>query len=254
MALTILCYHTVDPAWRSPLAVSPPAFDTHCEWLARHRSVLPLEQAIPRVRSSGGLPPGTTAVTFDDGFAGVFEHALPTLLRWRIPATVFLVAGTLTGQGRPIDWVNGPVPGELATLLPEQVVEMRRAGLAFGSHSYQHLDLTSISDEECERDLRASREVLEDVLHEPIHCLAYPRGRHNERVRRSAIRAGFSYAFTLPETREPVQALAIPRAGVYGGNGVTALRIKTQSWYLPLRTSWTFSVLRPRRPSPVAAT
>jgi peptidoglycan/xylan/chitin deacetylase (PgdA/CDA1 family) len=243
----ILCYHTVDPAWDSALAVSPSAFDAHCRWLARHRQVLSLEQAIQRIRPSGHLPPGATAVTFDDGFAGVFEHAFSILMRWRMPATVFVVAGTLTEPGKPIDWVLGPAPQELATLSPAQVIEMRHAGIAFGSHSYEHLDLTSLSDEECERDLRASREVLEEVLREPIHCLAYPRGRQDERVRRAARRAGFTHAFTLPETRESVHSLAIPRVGVYGGNGRAALRIKTQRWYPLLRTSRIYSFLRTGR-------
>jgi len=242
--MTILCYHDVQPGWASPLAMEPGAFAEQCEWLAAHKAVLPLEQAVERLDRWGRLPPGETALTFDDGFRGLYVHALPVLRRYGLPATVFLVAETLTPDGREVDWVDTPPAGPLQTLTVDQVRRMQRAGVDFQSHSYRHADLTGLSYADCVRDLRDSRELLESVLGRPVRLLAYPRGRHNSDVREAARRAGYTHAFTLPEGPETVDPYAVPRVGLYHGNGLVDLRIKSARPYLRLRTTPAYRVAR----------
>jgi peptidoglycan/xylan/chitin deacetylase (PgdA/CDA1 family) len=193
---------------------------------------------------AGRLPRGLVALTFDDGFRSVFEHAFPVLARHRLPATIFVVANTLAPEAPQVNWVDDPPLRPLATLGLEEVQEMQEAGIRVGSHSYAHQDLTSLSDEECERDLRASRQLLEDQLETRITLLAYPLGLHDERVRRAAARAGFTHAFTLPDQREPIGPFAVPRVGIYPGDGGMTLRGKTSGWYLRVRTSGAFPMLR----------
>jgi peptidoglycan/xylan/chitin deacetylase (PgdA/CDA1 family) len=198
------------------------------------------------VDRSGRLKRGLAVLTFDDGYAGIYEHAFPILARLKLPATVFLVAQTLAPAGRPIDWVDTPPPPTLRTLSIDEVREMQAAGITFGSHSMAHRDLTTLGEQECERDLRDSRLLLEDALHGPIRLLAYPRGRHDVRVRRSAQRAGFSHAFTLPEGPEDPGPYAIPRVGIWGHNGLWALRVKSSRWYLTARTGRVYRALTVR--------
>ena len=235
--MTILCYHSVEPRWESPLAVAPEEFAGHAAWLRRHRRVLPLTDAVPRLDATGRLPRGAAALTFDDGFAAVHEHVLPVLLREQLPATVFLVAQTLSPGGRPVDWVDTPGTEPLRTLTLDQVLEMQDAGVTFQSHSWAHFDLTALSEEACERDLRDSRELLSDLLGRPVTLLAYPRGRHNDAVHRAAERAGYTSAFTLPERTERPGPYAIPRVGIHRGNGPWVFRVKAARPYLALRTS-----------------
>lgn len=235
--MTILCYHSVQPCWESPLAVEPEAFARQAAWLRARRRVLPLGEALGRLDSSGRLPRGEAALTFDDGFAALYDQAMPVLKRERLPATVFLVAQTLTDQGQPVDWVDTPGTEPLHTLTRDQILEMQDAGVDFQSHSWAHLDLTQLSESECLRDLRDSREFLSEVLGRPVTLLAYPRGRHSPHVRRAAERAGFSHAFALPEQAEEVDDFAVPRVGVFRGNGQVALRIKSARGYLRLRHS-----------------
>jgi peptidoglycan/xylan/chitin deacetylase (PgdA/CDA1 family) len=242
--MSILCYHTVDRRWPPPLAVVPEAFERHAAWLARHRQVVPLPAAIAALDRSGRPPRGMVALTFDDGFSGLFDHALPVLRRHRLPWTVFLVAGTLAPGGLSVDWVDTPPPFPIHTLSLEQVQALRDDGVEFGSHSFFHRDLTTMEEMDVHQDLLESRELLEDTLHRAVPLLAYPRGRHDARVRRAAARAGFTHAFALPERRERPQPLALPRVGIYPGNGPGALRIKTSRAYLPVRTSRAFPALR----------
>ena len=242
--MPILCYHAVDEAWRSPLALAPAVFDQHCAWLRAHRRVVSLADAANTMTDASRLPRGTAVLTFDDGFQGLYTDALPILLKHRLPATIFVVADTLTSTQRPVDWIDDPPTEPLKTLSRAQVLEMMSAGITVGSHSNTHRDLTALSEDECERDLRASREVLEDQLGVPIRWLAYPRGRHDERVRRAAARVGFTHGFALPEAPEPMSALAIPRVGIWSHDGLSALRVKTTNWYLALRSSRAYPLAR----------
>ena len=250
--MTILCYHAVDPEWRSPLVVSPADFDQQMTWLAANRRVLPLDRAVSRLDGSSRLPPGETAITFDDGFRSILTHALPALRRHHLPATVFVVAETLTAAGRAVDWVDTPPQWPLETLSLDELLELQDSGVTVGSHSYSHRNLPELGERECEQDLRASRELLEELMGRPVPFLAYPRGRHDAKVRRAAAGAGFHNSFSLPEGSEPMGPYAVPRVGVYPGGGPRALWLKTTRHYLPMRTSriypWLRLVVRGSRP------
>src|SRR3954452_3568431 len=242
--MTILCYHSVDPAWESPLAVRPSEFEDHCRWLARHRTVVPLSVAAKRLDRSGRLPSGLAVVTFDDGFVGVRDHALPVLRKHGLPATVFLVAQTLSDEGLSVAWVRTPPPWPISTLTRDDVLEMRDAGIDLQSHSWAHLDLVGLGYDACVTDLRRSRELLEDLLETTVSHLAYPRGLHDADVRRAAERAGYTHAYSLPEQAEPTGPYAVPRVGIHRGNGVTTLAVKCARPYLPVRHGPVGSVAR----------
>jgi peptidoglycan/xylan/chitin deacetylase (PgdA/CDA1 family) len=235
--MTVVCYHAVDPDWVSPLSVPPAEFAAQCEWFARSGRVVDLEQ-----HETGR--PGALAITFDDGFRSLRSEVLPLLSRHSLPATMFIVAQTLTPGGQPVDWVDTPPAWPLSTLTVDEVLEARAGGVRIGSHSWAHHDLTTLTEEECTRDLRDSRELLEELLQEPVPFLAYPRGRHDESVRRAAERAGYRRAFALPEGRETVGPFAVPRVGAFPGNGVLGLRVKCLSPYLAVRHSRTYPVLQ----------
>lgn len=244
--MSVLCYHSVDDEWDSPLAMPSSDFVDQCRWLSRARTVHQLDRLVERLDHRGRPPRGTTALTFDDGLSDLYDTAWPVLRRYRLPWTVFLVAETLTAEGRSVDWVDTPPQWPLQTLTREQVEEMRDAGVSFASHSWAHRDLTTLGEQECERDLRASRELLEDLLDEPVDQLAYPRGRHCPHVRRAAKRAGYRYAFGLPTEHERPGRYSLPRAGLFRGNGVGALRVKSQRRYVEVRTHPVVTRLRGR--------
>ena len=250
--MTILCYHAVDPDWRSPLAVHPDEFDAQLTWLAQRRKVLPVEQAATMLDRQWRLPRGTAAITFDDGFKSVLHHALPALRRHRLPAMVFVVAETLTPAGRAVDWVDTPPPETLQTLTVDDLKELEEGGVTVGSHSYSHKVLTELSEQEVAHDLSQSRELLEDLLGHEVPYLAYPRGFHDEGVRRAAAKAGFRNSFTLPEEPEPIGPQAVPRVGIYPGNGTRSLVLKTNRRYLAFRSGraypWVRMALRGSRP------
>jgi peptidoglycan/xylan/chitin deacetylase (PgdA/CDA1 family) len=251
--MTILCYHSIEPSWESPLANTPEEFETHCAWLSRRRTVLPLNVAVDRLDRSGRLPRGSAAITLDDGFEPIHEHALPIITRYGVPTTVFVVAQTLTAEGQDVDWVRTPPRWPLRTLSLAQVLEMQDAGVDFQSHSWAHRDLPDLGPDACLEDLRRSRELLEDLLKRPVPFLAYPRGLHDDVVRKAAHRAGYTHAFALPEGPEEPGPYAVPRVGIHRGNSVRTVRVKAARAYLPVRTRMRRLKERSQRSTPERA-
>ena len=92
----ILVYHRVAHLERDPwqVAVSPAHFAEQMTVLRRFFKPVRLSRLVADLRR-GRVEPGSVAVTFDDAYPGVLEHALPVLTRERIPAVVFVVSGAL---------------------------------------------------------------------------------------------------------------------------------------------------------------
>ncbi|MCF8107518.1 MAG: polysaccharide deacetylase family protein [Desulfohalobiaceae bacterium] len=97
----VLCYHRVhDSADGIFDPVHPRIFEMHMAHLARYYRVLPLQELVRRSRD-GSLPSNAVGVSFDDGYADNYTHALPILETYGIPATIFLTTGSI-GTDRPL--------------------------------------------------------------------------------------------------------------------------------------------------------
>jgi peptidoglycan/xylan/chitin deacetylase (PgdA/CDA1 family) len=97
-SLLVMMYHRV-LAEPDPLRPGEPdaiAFEAQIELIAGDFNVLPLREAIDRLRS-GTLPARAVSITFDDGYANNYEIAAPILAARRVPATIFVATGYLNG-------------------------------------------------------------------------------------------------------------------------------------------------------------
>ncbi len=97
----ILLYHRVTDA-EAPFfsGEKPAAFRLQMEQLLEHGTPLHLSELVTRAQN-GDVPPGAWSVTFDDGYRDNFDCAYPILRSLGIPATVFLVSGSIEDR-RPI--------------------------------------------------------------------------------------------------------------------------------------------------------
>jgi peptidoglycan/xylan/chitin deacetylase (PgdA/CDA1 family) len=96
--LSILIFHRVlgekDPLF--PEIPDVTGFRATMGWVRQWFNVLPLEEAVERLRS-GSLPPAALAITFDDGYADNATHAAPLLAEMKLPATFFVASGFIDG-------------------------------------------------------------------------------------------------------------------------------------------------------------
>lgn len=97
--LSVLIYHRVLPE-PDPLTddqCDRQFFDTQINFLSTYFNVLPLPEAIQRLKDRT-LPDKAACITFDDGYADNAENALPILQKYNVPATFFIAAGFLDGK------------------------------------------------------------------------------------------------------------------------------------------------------------
>jgi len=155
-------------------------------------------------------------VTFDDGYADLVDTVAPALVDRGIPFHCFVTGDRLdAGDPRYLD------RGALAALAAVPL-----AGI--GAHGWRHAPLDAMPPDERDRELRASRSSLEDLLQRPVDTMSYPFGRVNHEVRDAAGRAGFvraacsTWGFAPPA----VDPLLLPRIDLWAGDSPRTVRHK----------------------------
>ena len=108
-------------------------------------------------------------ITFDDGYKENYTEIFPILQRHNARITIFLTLRNVR-HGR---------------LTEDMIRRMSESGLVkFESHTMTHRNLASISHDETRlrRELRESRERIEEITGIEVVAIAYPYGRFNARV------------------------------------------------------------------------
>jgi peptidoglycan/xylan/chitin deacetylase (PgdA/CDA1 family) len=217
----VLMYHRVGEArndWEARYAIGAARFEAHMLALARvgHHAVS-VDAFDDWLNGGAALPPGAFVLTFDDGFRGVREHALPILERLRWPFTVFLVSDRI---GEEDIWTRGsnPVHTTYPLLNAEEVLDLQRHGVALHSHTCSHPSLPALDDDALHHELVESRAALQRLLGRPVDYLAYPFGHLDERVAAAVRSAGYHAAFSTQPgfNRRDVDRFRIRRIDVYG--------------------------------------
>lgn len=230
----ILCYHNIvvsrggAQSGEPGLHLDVDQFRLQVSWLVAHYTVIPLVDFARRVRTGRPMR-GVAAITFDDGYLGVFDIAWPILRDMGVPATVFVPTGVPAATGF---WWDDPTVVGLTT--PEQrmrwltdlggdataisravttrrdhlprthrqaswarIARAAREGCEIGVHSTTHRNLTLLADAELRRETEGSRLELFSRTGVHARCFSYPYGLFDSRVRDAVRRAGFETAVTL---------------------------------------------------------
>jgi glycosyltransferase involved in cell wall biosynthesis/peptidoglycan/xylan/chitin deacetylase (PgdA/CDA1 family) len=173
--LTVVTYHQVQDPADDGSSVGTAAFREQMRFLKANYRVVPLADAVKALSVVGGSE-RLVAITFDDGYLDNAMAAAPILGSLELPAT-FFVSTDMIGSDRPFphDVARGRLPQ--AHMTWNDVRSLARQGFDIGSHTCSHADLGAISLEQAQRELRVSRERLEEELERPIKLFSFPYGR-----------------------------------------------------------------------------
>lgn len=149
------------------------------------------ERAVDEEVSGNGFPETTFAITFDDGYLSVYEHAYPAMVKRGITATVYVVAEAI---GSINEWDHRAGDSIENMMSAAQIREMADAGFEIASHTLTHPHLTEVSDEQLQHELLDSKHMLEDLIGKPVNSFSYPYGDYDERVINAAMQAGYTNA------------------------------------------------------------
>lgn len=188
--LRILFYHRVSDE-PDELAVSPRKFREQMEYLATEGyDVLDVVSAAKLLSNRGGPPPKTIALSFDDGYLDVAEHALPAFSCFGFRATVF-VAPAVTDGRATFSWYREQPP----LLDWADLRELDRDGtLRVEAHSLTHPNLPTLEKDDARVEIAGSKAALEERLGRKVEAFSYPSGLFGDRERRLVEEAGYRFA------------------------------------------------------------
>lgn len=219
--ISVLMYHRVGDShndWEARYAIPPGQFAAHMHALAdKGYRAIAIDTLIDWLEGGSDLSDRDILITFDDGFRGVYDHALPLLEDLGWPFTVFLVSDLI---GKQDIWTRAENPdGNTYPLLNEdEIRDMQRRGVSFHSHTRSHADLPTLNDAQLADQLSGSREALTALLGKEVRYIAYPFGHLDDRVEHAAREAGYRAAFSTQPgfNRRDANRFRIRRIDVYG--------------------------------------
>jgi len=179
----VLMYHFIDgQGERRGLSVSLSNFEQHLKYLMKHNfRVVSADEFLQASQTGTRLPQNSVMITFDDGDEAFYTKVYPLLLKYQIPATVFVISG----------WVDRP-----GFLSWRQIRIMSSELVTVGSHTSSHRYLPDLPLDEVKKELAESKQSLEMELKRPVSFLSYPVGGFTPDIARTAKEAGYMAAFT----------------------------------------------------------
>ena len=167
----ILEYHMVkDDAKPDEVryAVPPAEFAAQLDYLAQEGYTTITPQDYVRARKGKQeLPAKPVILSFDDGYEDNWRVVLPMLQERGMKAVFYVVTNDI-GQPGYMTWDN--------------LFELEHSGMEIGSHTANHIPLTTLTPTEQRDELRLSKLLLEWRGMGTIYSFSYPNGAYDDSI------------------------------------------------------------------------
>lgn len=245
-------------------------FRSHLDRLSETHRIVTVEALLDGSAWNANVRRPLAALTFDDAYSGAVTLGVPELVTRGLPATLFVAPGLLGRKAFWWDVLADRRGGNLPDSLREKALEeeagdcrrilsslqggkelsadlpdsVRSAtqeevddaasepGITLASHGWSHLNLTCLSDEELESELRRPLPWLDERWDSYLLAVSYPYGSSSSRVERMAGETGYAAGFRIDSgwlSRSSIQTkrLAIPRINLPSGISSRGFEIRT---------------------------
>ena len=174
LMVPILTYHYVEP-WpgdgnllREGLTVRPEDFAAQMTYLAEHGfTTIGLYELTDALATGRPLPEKSVIITFDDGYAGLYDYAVPVMRSLNQTATVFVIT-EFVDQDRP-EYLSWPV-----------LKYMWEMGWSVEPHTKTHIGLEGLSYNRQLYEMLGSIETVEANIGERPRFFNYPSGSYDQ--------------------------------------------------------------------------
>ena len=250
--IPILMYHSVSDDGEQGVApyhrltTSPMRFLEQMQFLQAGRfEVISLCEAAHRLVSGLSISDRSVVLTFDDGFDDFRTHAWPVLAASGFTATMFLPTAFI-GQTKQ------SFKGRGCLTWPD-VRSLQREGVSFGAHTVNHPVLYGLPWTAIRRELRDSKQRIENELQICVQTFAYPFAFPQEdrpfvaQFRMELVDAGYSTAVTtiIGRARTNSDLRCLERLPVNDGDDEQLFGAKLKGNYDWLgRVQWASRVLK----------
>lgn len=185
----ILIYHSISDDGNF-FSISPEIFEQQITFLKNDGFIFLRAEDLA---DPSKLKNKSVMITFDDCYENVFLNAVHILERHRVPATFFVPTGIVDGNLSDFKVMNW---SQIKSISNNNLFEI-------GSHGISHERLSRLSDDEIKKEIRESKNKLEEELGIIVRCFSYPYGRYNEYAVNQLEEGGYKYSFgVLPRRLE----------------------------------------------------
>lgn len=249
--LKILAYHRILPEARNALSVHTRDFEKHIRFFIKNgwECLTLRELSDLYLKKNRKLDRKIFVITFDDGYRNNYEHAYPILRKYGIRATIFLTVDYI-GKHKPFYWDKSHLPGIITDDYPldwDEVCEMKKYGIEFGSHTLTHLELANIRLDDARRQICESKAILDSKLSQNTVSFCYPKGSMNENICRLVKEANYEIAVITPPVAGIEEAnFTLKRVGLYNKDSFLMFRLKISVLFSLLRETKLWHIHRKR--------
>ena len=170
--MPVLMYHSISenlfgkshPYYQ--INTTPEVFAQQMRWLRNHGyRTLDTTELLKGLENREDLSKAVV-ITFDDGYRDFYSDALAVMKQCGFSATIYLATDRIQDKPFRFDGVE--------YLTWQEVRELQKEGIRFGSHTVTHPDMRSLGPEQIEYELCCSKETIEDKLGTAVESFAYP--------------------------------------------------------------------------------
>lgn len=181
-------------------------------------------------KSYSEFPKRPLILTFDDGYHDNLTHLQPLLLKYKMKATIFLLADHSIVENT-WDAATGEPPAKLMNLSEKK--QLDPTAFEIGSHGFHHLHLNQASESVALKEMKGSREQLKNDLKQEPCAFAYPFGSTNSVLPDLCREAGYRFAVNTDQGGMHLadQPFSIFRVNIFPEDNAWSLRKKTATWY-----------------------
>ena len=151
-----------------PYVVPPEEFAAQLDYLREegYTTITPQDYARAR-KGKQELPAKPVILSFDDGYEDNWRVVLPMLQERGMKAVFYVVTNDI-GQPGYMTWDN--------------LFDLEHSGMEVGSHTANHIPLTTLTPTEQRDELRLSKLLLEWRGMKTIYSFSYPNGAYDDSI------------------------------------------------------------------------
>jgi peptidoglycan/xylan/chitin deacetylase (PgdA/CDA1 family) len=194
----VLCYHHFDEDCHSSLCTPVSLFEEQMRYLKENGyRVIPMRALLGFLNYRYALPQKAVILTIDDGYRSAYDIAFPILKKHGFTATLFIYTDFIEASTSALTW--------------DHIRAMKAGGFEVGSHTLSHCDLTKRREGEEKgaylarivKELRLSKQIIDDQLNQDTVYLAFPYGEHNQRILSLCEQVGYKMGFSVRKGGNP---------------------------------------------------
>jgi len=170
----VLTFHDILPEWLD-------SFTAKLRFLKRNTNVVSLEAFFSGKLSFEKI---NTVITFDDGYKGWMDSAVPVLREMDLPATFFVSSGFVGLSNKDAElFLESNLFSKLGTrrisgcLAREDLPRLSEKGFTVGGHTLNHSNLVELRDRgKIQREILEDKKWLEELTGKKVKYFSYPGG------------------------------------------------------------------------------